>query len=33
MKRRTILRTTGAAAVMASTGTLAQAWPSRPITF
>jgi tripartite-type tricarboxylate transporter receptor subunit TctC len=32
MKRRTILKATSAAAVMASTGALAQAWPSRPIT-
>jgi tripartite-type tricarboxylate transporter receptor subunit TctC len=32
MKRRTILKATSAAAVMASTGAQAQAWPSRPIT-
>jgi tripartite-type tricarboxylate transporter receptor subunit TctC len=32
MKRRTILNAAGAAAVMASTGAQAQAWPSRPIT-
>jgi tripartite-type tricarboxylate transporter receptor subunit TctC len=32
MKRRTILKGAGAAAVMASTGAHAQAWPSRPIT-
>ncbi len=32
MKRRTILKAAGAAAVMASTGAEAQAWPSRPIT-
>jgi tripartite-type tricarboxylate transporter receptor subunit TctC len=32
MKRRTILKAAGAAAVMASTGAHAQAWPSRPIT-
>ena len=32
MKRRTILKATGAAAVMASTGAQAEAWPSRPIT-
>ena len=32
MKRRTILKAGGAAAVMASTGARAQAWPSRPIT-
>jgi tripartite-type tricarboxylate transporter receptor subunit TctC len=32
MKRRTILTATGAAALMASTGAQAQAWPSRPIT-
>jgi tripartite-type tricarboxylate transporter receptor subunit TctC len=32
MKRRTILKATAAAAVMASTGTQAQAWPNRPIT-
>jgi tripartite-type tricarboxylate transporter receptor subunit TctC len=32
MKRRAILRATGAAAVMASAGAEAQAWPNRPIT-
>ena len=32
MKRRTILKVTGAAAVMAATGARAQAWPNRPIT-
>jgi tripartite-type tricarboxylate transporter receptor subunit TctC len=32
MKRRTILKATSAAAVMASTGAQAQAWPNRPIT-
>jgi tripartite-type tricarboxylate transporter receptor subunit TctC len=32
MKRRTILKAAGAAALMASTGAEAQAWPSRPIT-
>jgi tripartite-type tricarboxylate transporter receptor subunit TctC len=32
MKRRTILKAAGAAAVMASTGAEAQAWPNRPIT-
>ena len=32
MKRRTILKAAGAAAVMASTGAPAQTWPSRPIT-
>jgi len=32
MKRRTILSAAGAAAVMASAGARAQAWPSRPIT-
>ena len=32
MKRRTILTATGAAAVMASSGTRAQAWPAKPIT-
>ena len=32
MKRRTILKATSAAAVVASTGAQAQAWPSRPIT-
>ena len=32
MKRRTIFKAAGAAAVMASTGAEAQAWPSRPIT-
>ena len=32
MKRRTILKATSAAAVMASTGAGAQAWPNRPIT-
>jgi tripartite-type tricarboxylate transporter receptor subunit TctC len=32
MKRRTILKATAAAAVMASTGAQAQAWPNRPIT-
>jgi tripartite-type tricarboxylate transporter receptor subunit TctC len=32
MKRRKILKAAGAAAVMASTGAEAQAWPNRPIT-
>ena len=32
MKRRTSLKATGAAAVMASTGARAQAWPNKPIT-
>jgi tripartite-type tricarboxylate transporter receptor subunit TctC len=32
MKRRTIFKAAGAAAVMASTGARAQAWPNRPIT-
>lgn len=32
MKRRAILKIAGAAAIMASTGARAQAWPSRPIT-
>ena len=32
MKRRTILRATGAAALMASTAAHAQAWPNKPIT-
>ena len=32
MKRRTILKATSAAAVMASSGAQAQAWPNRPIT-
>jgi tripartite-type tricarboxylate transporter receptor subunit TctC len=32
MKRRTVLKATSAAALMASTGAQAQAWPSRPIT-
>ena len=32
MKRRTILEATGAAALLASTGARAQAWPNRPIT-
>ena len=32
MKRRTILKATSAAVVMASTGAEAQAWPNRPIT-
>lgn len=32
MKRRTILKGAGAAAVVASTGAQAQAWPSKPIT-
>ena len=32
MKRRAILKAAGAAAVMASTGAEAQAWPNRPIT-
>ncbi len=32
MKRRTILKATGAAAFTASTGARAQAWPNRPVT-
>jgi tripartite-type tricarboxylate transporter receptor subunit TctC len=32
MKRRTILKATGAAAVMAGSGARAQAWPNRPVT-
>lgn len=32
MKRRTMLEATGAAALMASTGVRAQAWPNRPVT-
>jgi len=32
MKRRTVLKAASAAAVMASTGAQAQAWPNRPIT-
>jgi tripartite-type tricarboxylate transporter receptor subunit TctC len=32
MKRRTIIKAAGAAAIVASTGAPAQAWPARPIT-
>src|SRR5215468_66591 len=32
MKRRTMLRATGAAALMSATHAKAQAWPNRPIT-